>query len=424
MKYTKTVLDNGLRIITVPMKDNPAITVLVLVEAGSKYETKQNNGISHCLEHMCFKGTIKRPKALDIAREFDQLGALNNAFTSHEHTGYYAKAGYRQLDKVVDLLSDIYLHSTFGAAELAREKGVIIEEINMYEDSPQDLVWNLLYETLYGDQPAGWDVIGTKELITGFQSADLVNYHQKHYVASATTVVVAGEFDEAKVLALVKEKFAAVSTAEAPTKRAIIENQTEPVVAVKSKITDQAHLVLAVRTFDRYQSEKNYQLAILASLLGGGMSSRLFQKIREELGAAYYVFATPSAYTDHGFLALAAGADKSRVKEIVTVMINECHRLKDELVSETELQQVKGGIIGRLDLRLETSQAVANFYGGQEVHREKIENIDEQIKQLSKVTANEIQKLAQEIFHNDRLNLVVVGNGYEAAKLKPLLDLS
>ena len=196
MEYKKTILKNGLRVITVPMKDNPTVTVLVLVETGSKYETKAKNGISHFLEHMCFKGTAKRPTAQAISSELDGLGSSYNAFTSQEYTGYYAKSSANHFKKIFDVVSDIYLNSAFPAAEIEKEKGVIVEEINMYEDMPHRHVHDLFASLLYGDTPAGWNIAGTRDNVRAMKREDFVQYHQAHYVPKATTVIIAGKVSE------------------------------------------------------------------------------------------------------------------------------------------------------------------------------------------------------------------------------------
>src|SRR3989344_8009130 len=214
MNYKKKVLKNGLRVIAVPMKASPSVTVMSLIEAGSKYENKQNNGISHFLEHMCFKGTEKRLKAIDISREFDAMGAQNNAFTSQEVTGYWAKASNKHADQILDIISDMYLHPTFPASDLETEKGVIVEEINMYEDLPQSLVHEVFDGLLYGDQPAGWSVAGTKENVRGFRRDDFINYRKNHYVSSATTIVIAGDIDDGDVFKKVEKAFEGMPTSK------------------------------------------------------------------------------------------------------------------------------------------------------------------------------------------------------------------
>ncbi len=213
MKFTKHVLANGLRVVTVPMQDNPAVTVLVMVEAGSKYEEKTTNGISHFLEHMVFKGTPKRPKAIDISREFDGLGADSNAFTADEYTGYYAKVDPRHLDTALDIISDMYLNPLFEEAEITKEKGVIIEEIRMYRDRPERQVHEALGALMYGDQPAGWTVIGPEDNIRSFSRETFVAYREKHYVASATVVVVSGAIEEKEVVEKIGKLFSGISVA-------------------------------------------------------------------------------------------------------------------------------------------------------------------------------------------------------------------
>ena len=211
MRIKKTKLDNGLRIITISM-DTPTVTVLVLVQTGSKYETKNINGISHFLEHMCFKGTKKRPTALDIAKELDGIGSKYNAFTSHEYTGYYAKAEKKHFNTVLDVVSDIYLYPVFDSREVEKEKGVIADEINMFEDTPSRHVHDLFGRLLYGDQPAGWNVAGTKEITRSLSRDDFAAYRDKHYVASSTIVVVTGNINQEQAIKKVKTKFAGIST--------------------------------------------------------------------------------------------------------------------------------------------------------------------------------------------------------------------
>ncbi|MFA6797568.1 MAG: pitrilysin family protein, partial [Candidatus Paceibacterota bacterium] len=247
MKYTKKVLKNGLRIITIPMKDNPTATVLVLVEAGSKYEKKENNGISHFLEHMCFKGTTNRPTSMDISKELDGIGSHYNAFTSQEHTGYYAKADYKNIDKILDVVSDMYLNPVFPEQEIEKEKGVIIEEINMYLDLPKAVVQDEFFKLLYGDQPAGWNIAGPKENVKNMKRSDFIDYRSKHYVASSTTVVVAGKIKEADVFKKVTKLFKNIGKWKKEGKEKVIESQKAPQATVYYKDTDQTHLIIGTR---------------------------------------------------------------------------------------------------------------------------------------------------------------------------------
>jgi len=408
MKYTKTVLENGLRVITVPMKDNPTVTVFVLVEAGSKYETKDKNGISHFLEHMCFKGTKKRPSNADISTELDNIGSRYNAFTSQEVTGYYAKAEYRNVDKLLDIISDMYLNPVFNEKEIEKEKGVIIEEINMYEDLPQRKVENLIMELIYGDQPAGWDIAGPKENIRNISRKDFITYRNKFYTPKSTTVVVAGNFEEEKVIKNIKKIFSKTPKLEKGKKEKVKENQTKPAIAIFKKETDQTHLVLGVRTFNIYD-KRDRVMKVLDGILDAGMSSRLFKKLRDEMGVCYYVHANNETFTDHGFFGVSAGVDNKRVKEVIKVILGEFNKLKTKPVSKEELQKVKQNLIGTMYLGLESSDSLAKFYGSQEIMNEKIKTPEEIKVKIESVTAEEVRALAQEIFVDKGLNLAIVG---------------
>lgn len=420
MLYHKKVLPNGLRIITVPMRANPTVTVLVLAEAGSKYETKDKNGISHFLEHMCFKGTTKRPSVSDISTELDNIGSHYNAFTSQEYTGYYAKAEYTKVEKLLDIVSDMYLNPIFNEKEIEKEKGVIIEEINMYEDLPQRKVQNLILELVYGDQPAGWDIAGPKENIRKMNRNDFVTYRNKFYTAEATTIVVSGNINEKKVIKNIQQIFSTVPKAKKGTKLKVIESQTKPQIALHKKETDQAHLVLGVRTFGVHSKFERI-MKVLVGVLDAGMSSRLFKKLRDEMGVCYYVHANQDAYTDHGLFCVSAGVDNKRVKEVISAILLELAKLKTELVSVEELKKVKQNLIGSMYLHLESSDSLAQFYGGQEVMNEKIKTPAEIKKKIESVTAVEVRSLAKQIFIDNNLNLAVVGRFENKADFEAVL---
>ena len=408
MKYIKKILKNGLRVVTVPMADNPTVTVLVLVEAGSKYETKKINGISHFLEHMCFKGTEKRPKAIDISKELDAIGSQYNAFTAQEYTGYYAKSDAKHFKQIFDIVSDIYLNSTFPETEMQKEKGVIIEEINMYEDMPPRHVQDLMMELLYGNQPAGWNIAGEKKNILEMKRDDFTTYKKAHYLPKATTIVVAGKVNEKEVMQEINKIFGKIPAGKKSPKIKVKEKQTKPEVLIKFKKTDQTHFVLGLRSFDLFD-KKNSVLSVLGGVLGGGMSSRLFQKLREEMGVGYYVRVYNDSFTDHGFFQVSAGVDNKRINEVITAVLEECRRLKNVLVGEEELNKVKECLIGNMKLSLESSDDIANFYGGQELLKKEIKNAEEKAKGIRKVNAQQIQALAKEIFQNKKLNLALIG---------------
>ena len=396
------------------------LTFLVLVEAGSKYETKEISGVSHFLEHMCFKGTKRRPKAIDIAGELDGLGAECNAFTAQEHTGYFAKVEAHKLDQALDIVSDLYLNPVFDAAEIEKEKGVVVEELNMYEDLPMRKVNELFMELLYGDQPAGWDIGGTKEVVRSLTKDQLGAYRTAHYVPQATVVVVAGAFNEAEIIKKITATFGAILVGEKSAKRAVTEYQTAPQVFVKNKKVDQTHIMLGCRAFSTFDSRR-FALEVLSDILGGGMSSRLFQKVREELGAAYYVRSGVDLFTDHGFLAVNSGVDQTKILAVVKAILEEMRKLKDELVPDAELRRAKNHLVGRIILGLEASDELASFYGAQEIAGENLMSPQELVEKLEAVTAEDIRNVARDIFMDDQLNMAVIGPLASDAELRTAL---
>lgn len=402
------------------MKDNGTVTVLVLVEAGSKYEEKKVNGISHFLEHMCFKGTTKRPKAVDISKELDNLGSQYNAFTAQEYTGYYAKSEARHFKKIFDIVSDIYLNSTFPEAEMQKEKGVIIEEINMYEDMPTRHVQDLMMKLLYGDQPAGRNIAGEKKNILQMKREDFVKYKKQHYLPEATVLIVAGHVTEKEVMKEVKKVFGKERRGKKASKVKVKERQAKPKVLVNFKKTDQTHFVLGVRSYNLF-NKKNAVASVLSGVLGGGMSSRLFVKLREEMGVGYYVRAYNDVYTDHGFFQISAGVDNKRIEEVIYAVLEECRKLKSYTVSLEELNKVKECLIGNMKLSLESSDEIANFYGGQELLKREMKDAEEKAKEIRKVTASQIKNLAKEIFKNNKLNLALIGPFQRKDKFSKIL---
>ncbi len=419
MKYKKTTLPNGLRVITAPSK-SPAVTVLIMVETGSNYEAKEQNGLSHFLEHMCFKGTKERTSAAEIALEFDKIGSSHNAFTSTEFTGYYAKAEKKQWKNLLNILSDMYLHPTLPETDLERERGVILQEISMYEDQPQASVWHTLFELLYGDTPAGRPVAGSPENVKRFTREDFVSYRSAHYVASKTVVVVAGDIKEAEVRKEVAKLFKDIPKAKKIGKDVVVSTQQTPGLQIHDKQTDQAHMLMAFHSYNA-RDKRIPALSLLSAVLGGGMSSRLWGKIRHEMGACYYIFAHNEEYTDHGLLTIATGVDPKRVREVVRVILEECARLVKNPVPVEELNKAKEYLIGHLYLGLETSDSLAEFYAGQEVIKGKMLTPEEMEKALRKVTARDVQKIAGDLFTNERLNLAIVGSIENKDEIKEVL---
>jgi len=418
MKYTKKTLKNGLRIMTIPMKDSETAIAMVLVETGSDYETKSNNGLSHFLEHMCFKATKKRTGE-EIRYELDSLGSDSNAFTGNEYTGYYAKTSHSNLAKILDVVSDIYLNPIFPEKDIDIEKGVIIEEINMYEDLPQRKVWDIWMNLLYGNQPAGQTIIGPKENIKKIKQADFQKYHSEHYVPNKTVIVVAGKINEEKAINFIEEKFGHLPKGKISKKLKTSDLQTKPQIKIFEKKIDQTHLVLGFRAFDLYD-KRNKALSLAAVILGKGFSSRLFVKMRDELGMCYYTRADVDSFTDHGFFVVSAGVNNARFEEAVQVIIEEFKKIRDIDISEKELQKAKDFSLGKLATGLETSDAWAMFYGFQELHHEKIEIPEDLISKINKITVKDLKKVLKEIFDFKNLNLAVVG----PQKITPALKKS
>ncbi len=422
MKPIRKVLPNGLRLIVVPMKDNPTVTVTVLVETGSKYEKKEENGLSHFLEHMCFKGTTKRPSAMDISRELDGLGAQSNAFTSHEYTGYYAKGAVKHFAKLMDVIADVYLHSTFPEEEIEKEKGVIVEEINMYEDMPHRKVQELFMKLLYKDTPAGWSITGTADTVRSFKRDDFIRYHKAHYVPSATVVIISGGISGDDAESKVEEYFSKMEHGEKDGKQKVIDSQSAPTVLIAEKKTDQTHFVFGTRAFPITDEDRTPVVSVMATILAGGMSSRLFQRLREDLGACYYVRGMNDPFTDHGFIEIAVGADSSRVDMIVSEVVKACQMMKEEKVGEDELERVKEYLIGNMMLELESSDAFAQFYGSQEILNRPLRTVEEIAERVRRVTADDIQRVAKEIWQNKSLNLALIGP-YEKSETERFLKL-
>ena len=422
MKFHKKVLRNGMRVITVPMKDTKTVTVMVMVEAGAEYETKKINGLSHFLEHMCFKGTTKRPGPKIISTEFDEMGAESNAFTGNEYTSYYAKAHAKHLPKMLDLISDLYLDPLLPTDELQKEKGVVIEEINMYEDIPQHKVEDILDKLLYGDQPAGFTILGPKENIQRLKREDLMAYRRKHYVAKGTVLVVAGKINEKKLYPAIEKAFSNIPKDRKHPKSKTRVSQSKPKVMIHYKETDQAHLRLAFRTYDLYD-ERNWPLSVLATVLGAGMSSRLFQKMRDELGLCYYINAQNRSATDHGQFVVSIGSNKDKVEEAIVAIVEELRNIIRDPVSEEELKKAKEFSIGHLFLGLESSDDFTTFYGFQELFHKKMITPEEWTRKIKKVTARDVQKMAREIFKTAKMNLAAVGPFKSGKKFLPLLKI-
>jgi len=423
MKFNKKVLPNGLSVITAPMPSFESATALVMVGAGSRYEVKQNNGISHFLEHMAFKGTKNRPTFMEISGLVDGIGGEFNAFTSKEYTGYYIKAGKNNIELCLDLLSDMLQNSKLESAEIEKEKGVIIEEINLYEDTPMRSIGDIFESLLYGDTPLGWDTAGKKEIIRKINRDDFTKYLDSFYSPSNMSVVLAGGVSENQSVELVEKYFSSMKKFKPEKALEIKENQKKPAVFVKTKETEQAHLVLGVRTVPLGAPER-YALSVLSSILGGGMSSRLFSEVREKRGLAYYVRASSDQYTDAGSLVVSAGVDSKRIEEAVEVILSELSDLRDgrKKIKREELKKAKEYLKGHLVLELEDSRSVSIFYASQNILEKDIKNPDEVLSKIDGVTEEDVMKAAKKYLIKETLNLAIIGNFKDKGKFEKLLS--
>jgi len=404
---TKT-LPNGLRVAIVSDPRAATVTASVLVGVGSAFETPKENGLSHFLEHMAFKGTLRRPSPRILLEEIESLGAVSNAFTSHEYTGYWVKGNPAHADAFVDILSDIYLNSTLPEVEIKKEKGVIIEEINMYEDMIPYKVSDILFDMLYGEHAMARSILGTKETVASFTRDDFVSYKDRFYTAANTTVVLAGNITASKAVALVKKSFSELRKAKKNKRAPAPSTQRAAKAKLFSKKSDQAHLILAFRSIQLGHKDAA-AVRVLSTILGRGMSSRLALIIRDELGAAYYVSAAQESFVDQGVFLISAGIDKKRLALVVERIVKECSRLKRQPVGEKELEKAKEFSIGTLRLGLELSDDVASFYGAQMVLEQKIRTPEEVIAAIKKVTATDILRVAKMLFKSSGANLAVVG---------------
>ncbi|KPJ71724.1 hypothetical protein AMJ50_01160 [Parcubacteria bacterium DG_74_3] len=420
--YKKTLLKNGLRIITIPVGGTQAVTVLLLVGTGSKYETEKTNGISHFLEHMFFGGTKKRPSTLQLVEPLDRMGGTYNAFTGKEYTGFWAKVEASHLDFVLDWVSDIYLNSKLETKKIQKEKGVILQEIKMYLDTPISYINDLWEKLLYGEQPAGRLIIGKSENILRFKRRDLLEYQKNYYSAKNTIVCVAGKVKPKETEKKIRKCFKKINIKPAKQKLKVVEKQTKPKSSIYFKKTDQTHLCLGVRAYDLFHPQK-YTQALLATLLGGYMSSRIWITLREKRGLAYYIKTSPQNMTDTGYLMTQVGVDHQKAEKAISLILQEYRKIKYKNPDPSELQKAKDNLKGKLSLSLESSDFQASFYAGQELLSEEILTPKEQFAKIDQVTGDNILKVAREIFQPEKLNLALIGPFKKKEKFEKILKI-
>lgn len=371
---------------------------------------------------MFFKGTKSRPSALEVTEPIDSVGGTFNAFTTEDQTGYFIKTDARHVSLNLDIVSDIFLNSLFLEQEMAKEKTVVIEEIHMRKDNPMVHVWDLWGQHLYGDQPAGWDIAGTKESVLRLSRRDLLEYMRRQYVASRTVLVVAGNINAKEVVRKAGKLFALMPVSGFKKKQKVKEAQKKPEILVEYRTTDQVHIALGVRAFP-LSHPLRYAQELMALLLGGMMSSRLFVEIREKLGIAYSINTGGDINPDTGSLVTSAGIKQDSLEVAIRAILKEYRRLQEETVSPRELRKVKDHAIGQSVIALESSDAQASFYGTQELLENRVLTPEEVYGKIQAVTAQDMKRLAQEIFRNNSLNLVVLGPFKKKEAFQKLLRL-
>ena len=413
-------LQNGIRLVTFPLLSTETVSVLILVKVGSRDENDRIQGVSHFLEHLFFKGTKKRPTPQEIAHILDSIGAQYNAFTTKEFTGFYITAASDKLDLILDVLSDVLLNSLFDEKEIERERGVILEEMKLYFDTPSRYIGNIFEELLWPGHPLGNDIIGNYTTLNQITPEDIVRYFTTHYRAEKTVISIAGKFNETRMIHKIEEYFAGFNGNKATEAISCAPQVSLTPIKLKEKDTDQIHLALGVSSFGMTDSRRE-AAELLGVILGGGMSSRLFIRIREELGLAYYIYTAPDHYKDAGYFVSLAGVNVEKADLAVAAIAEEYMRVADELVEEKELTKAKEFMKGQLLLELESSFAMARLIGFKELLLNERETLEDYFIRLDAITREEIRSLARNIFREDVFRLAMIGPSQSEEKFTNLL---
>jgi len=417
--YQKTTLTNGLRLVTSTMPHARSVSIGFFIGVGSRYELPPVAGVSHVIEHMCFKGTERRPLPSQISGAIEGVGGMLNAGTDKELTVYWCKVAQPHFLIAVDVLVDMLLNSRFDPGELEKERQVIIEEIRMTKDSPAQEVSLLIDELLWPDHPLGVDTAGTLETVGGLGRAQILDYMRTGYLPSNTVVAIAGSVDHENALDVLQQ---AVGSWTGPVTRPAYVTYNEgknPRLKIETRETEQAHLCLALPGYS-LSDPRRFVLDLLNVVLGEGMSSRLFTEIRENRGLAYNIYSYIDHFLDCGALTVAAGVEPRNLNVAVTAVMEQLARLKADLVDGAELAKAKELSKGRVLLRMEDSRNVSGWVGGQEVLTGKVITVDDAIAIIDRISAEELRAVARELFTTDRLRLAVVG---PLSKDEPLTDL-
>jgi predicted Zn-dependent peptidase len=404
-------LKNGMRVHLAEFKGTQAVTALVLCRVGSRNEEKKISGASHFIEHLMFKGTKKRPTTLDISRALDGVGAEYNAYTGKNLTGYYIRIDSAHTDLAVEMLHDMLFHSKFDIKELNRERGVVIEEINMYRDNPMMHVEDLLEQLVFEGNTLGWEIAGTHKTMKAMTRKDILAFRDEFYVPSRMVVAIAGKIPK-NIKPLLNKTFGSVKEAKKEPREFVkfggVTESKKPRASVQYKKTEQMQVAIGFESFGS-QDKRNNALKLLSVILGGTMSSRLFISVRERKGLAYLIRSTNSAYDETGVFTIHAGLDKDRLKLAMKTIMQEVRKIKKDLVTTEELKQAKDHVRGQIMLQLENSSARASWYGRGELFHKKVKTPEEFIEKLSKVTKAQIRDAAREIFDEKKMRLAAIG---------------
>jgi len=429
MKYSKKVLSNGLTIIEVPSHDAESVVVDFFVKTGSRSESAKENGISHFLEHFLFKGTKKYPSAMAISEVVDAIGGEMNANTGKEHTQFYIKAASKHLPLIFEVLTDMVQNPLLDKEEMEREKGVIVEEINMYKDMPMAEIDNVLERTMWPNDALGRDIAGTKETVTSFTREMFANYIGRHYQTSNMILGVSGKYNSAELNRLIKKYWLSttrgilVGHKDSPCGwEKVHDKQSGLRLKLQFKQTEQAHLALGFKGF-AYGDKRNSAVSVLASVLGGGMSSRLFTEVREKRGLGYYVRSSPGSYQDTGSFTVSAGVQVDKIYEAISVIISELKKIKNVPVAEKEILKAKEYIKGKSILALEDNQVRLDWFLERAAFLKNIETPEEIFKKIDAVTPSAIQKAARDLFQNKNLTLAVIGPYKSEIQFKKILKI-
>ena len=402
----RDVLDNGLRLLTEKMTQVRSISIGVWLTRGSRHESAERGGIAHFVEHMLFKGTATR-SAEDIAQAIDSIGGQLDAFTAKEYASYYIKVLDEHLPLAIDILSDIVMNPAFSAEDIEREKKVVVEEIKMVEDTPDDLVHELFTQSFWENHPLGRPILGTKETVESFNAELLRDYFRSVYTARNLIVAAVGNLEHDRVRELVGEKFGSLTEPGDPASDEA--PRVVPKILVRNKELEQSHVCLGVGSYPQNHDDR-YSSYVLNTLLGGSMSSRLFQNVREKRGLAYAVFSGLSAYRDAGSFTIYAGCSNEAVGEVIDLCVEELRGVKNARVPDAELQRSKDHLKGSLMLSLENTASRMSHLARQEIYFDRQFGLDETLVGIERVTTADVQRVAADLFRNGSLAATVLGN--------------